>query len=56
MNDNYLLIIIASNHVVTQNMIATRPGIQRISGITVSDARGKKLYDTLPDVEVSCFN
>ncbi|XWS19576.1 hypothetical protein CRYUN_Cryun31cG0027400 [Craigia yunnanensis] len=34
------------------NLIATKLGVQRISGITVSDTREKKSYDPLPDVEV----
>ncbi|XVF87508.1 hypothetical protein PTKIN_Ptkin18bG0125600 [Pterospermum kingtungense] len=34
------------------NLIATKLGVQRISGITVSDAREKKSYDPLPDLEV----
>ncbi|XWS12672.1 hypothetical protein CRYUN_Cryun37aG0110400 [Craigia yunnanensis] len=34
------------------NLIATKLGVQRISGITVSDTREKKTFDPLPDVEV----
>ncbi|OMO76477.1 hypothetical protein CCACVL1_15647 [Corchorus capsularis] len=34
------------------NLIATKLGVQRISGITVSDTREKKTYDPLPDVEI----
>lgn len=34
------------------NLIATKLGVQRISGITVSDTREKKSYDPLPDVEI----
>ncbi|KAJ6834314.1 trafficking protein particle complex subunit 13 [Iris pallida] len=34
------------------NMIATRVGVQKISGITLYDAGEKKIYDPLPDVEV----
>lgn len=34
------------------NMIATRLGIQKITGITIVDTREKKIYDPLPDVEV----
>jgi len=37
-----------------QNLIATKPGIQKITGITVFDTRGMKSYDPLPDLEVSC--
>ena len=37
-----------------QNLIATKPGIQRITGVTVFDMREMKSYDPLPDVEVSC--
>lgn len=36
-----------------QNLIATKPGIQRISGITVFDTREMKSYEPLPDLEVS---
>jgi hypothetical protein len=36
-----------------QNLIATKPGIQRITGITVFDTREMKSYDPLPDLEVS---
>lgn len=35
-----------------QNLIATKLGVQRISGITVSDTREKKSYDPVPDMEV----
>jgi len=40
-----------------QNLIATKPGIQRISGVTVFDTREMKSYEPLPDLEVSssCF-
>lgn len=38
-----------------QNLIATRLGVQKISGITVFDAHQKKLYDPLPEMEVSAF-
>ncbi|KAK6268798.1 hypothetical protein QUC31_012958 [Theobroma cacao] len=34
------------------NLIATKVGVQKISGITVSDTRDKKTYDSLPDVEI----
>ncbi|XP_028775555.1 trafficking protein particle complex subunit 13 [Neltuma alba] len=34
------------------NLIATKPGIQRITGITVFDTREKKSYEPLPDVEI----
>ncbi|KAK4271520.1 hypothetical protein QN277_020206 [Acacia crassicarpa] len=34
------------------NLIATIPGIQRITGITVFDTREKKSYEPLPDVEI----
>lgn len=34
------------------NLIATRLGIQKITGITVVDTREKKIYDPLPDVEI----
>ncbi|XP_021294790.1 trafficking protein particle complex subunit 13 [Herrania umbratica] len=34
------------------NLIATKVGVQKISGITVSDTREKKTYDSLPDVEI----
>lgn len=37
-----------------QNLIATKPGIQRITGITVFDTREMKSYEPLPDLEVSC--
>jgi len=36
-------------------MIAIRLGVQKISGITIYDTREKKLYDPLPDIEVSIF-
>ena len=39
-----------------QNLIATKPGIQRISGITVFDSKEMKSYEPLPDLEVSCTN
>ncbi|KAG4195709.1 hypothetical protein ERO13_A06G126100v2 [Gossypium hirsutum] len=34
------------------SLIATKLGVQRISGITVSDTKEKKTYDPLPDVEI----
>ncbi|XP_073112631.1 uncharacterized protein [Elaeis guineensis] len=34
------------------NLIATRLGVQKISGITVFDAYQKKLYDPLPEMEI----
>ncbi|WJX46166.1 hypothetical protein P8452_32992 [Trifolium repens] len=34
------------------NLIATKPGIQRITGITVFDTREMKSYDPLPDLEI----
>ncbi|XP_073225987.1 uncharacterized protein [Cicer arietinum] len=34
------------------NLIATKPGIQRITGITVFDTREVKSYDPLPDLEI----
>ncbi|KAE8708883.1 putative LRR receptor-like serine/threonine-protein kinase [Hibiscus syriacus] len=34
------------------NLIATKLGVQKISGITVSDTREKKTFDPLPDVEI----
>uniref|UniRef100_A0A2N9J1W4 Trafficking protein particle complex subunit 13 n=1 Tax=Fagus sylvatica TaxID=28930 RepID=A0A2N9J1W4_FAGSY len=34
------------------NLIATKLGVQRITGITVFDTREKKSYDPLPDLEV----
>ncbi|PKA60150.1 hypothetical protein AXF42_Ash009834 [Apostasia shenzhenica] len=34
------------------NMIATRLGVQKISGITIYDTREKRAYDPLPDVEI----
>ncbi|KAH1056097.1 hypothetical protein J1N35_034162 [Gossypium stocksii] len=34
------------------SLIATKLGVQRISGITVSDTTEKKTYDPLPDVEI----
>ncbi|XP_058078040.1 uncharacterized protein LOC131226268 isoform X2 [Magnolia sinica] len=34
------------------NLIATRLGVQKISGIMVFDAREKRLYDPLPDIEI----
>ncbi|KAG9441005.1 hypothetical protein H6P81_016859 [Aristolochia fimbriata] len=34
------------------NLIATRLGVQKISGITVCDAKEKKIYDTLADLEI----
>ncbi|RWW23696.1 hypothetical protein GW17_00012047 [Ensete ventricosum] len=40
------------NRMFGQNMIATRLGVQKISGVTVFDVREKKVYDPLPDVEV----
>ncbi|XP_010241984.1 PREDICTED: trafficking protein particle complex subunit 13-like isoform X2 [Nelumbo nucifera] len=33
------------------NLIATRLGVQKITGITVFDVRDKKTYDPLPDLE-----
>ena len=35
-----------------QDLIATKLGIQRITGITVFDTREKKSYNPLPDLEV----
>lgn len=34
------------------NLIATKPGIQRITGITVFDTREMKSYEPLPDLEI----
>ncbi|XP_022715903.1 trafficking protein particle complex subunit 13-like isoform X2 [Durio zibethinus] len=34
------------------SLIATKLGVQRISGITVSDTSEKKTFDPLPDVEI----
>ncbi|KAK7252166.1 hypothetical protein RIF29_35930 [Crotalaria pallida] len=34
------------------NLIATKPGIQRIMGITVFDTREMKSYEPLPDLEI----
>lgn len=34
------------------NLIATKPGIQKITGITVFDTRGMKSYEPLPDLEI----
>ncbi|XP_022723739.1 trafficking protein particle complex subunit 13-like [Durio zibethinus] len=34
------------------NLIAVKLGVQKISGITVSDTREKKTFDPLPDVEI----
>ncbi|XP_068640399.1 uncharacterized protein [Aristolochia californica] len=34
------------------NLIATRLGVQKISGITVCDSKEKKIYDTLADLEI----
>ncbi|KAG1355170.1 putative trafficking protein particle complex subunit [Cocos nucifera] len=34
------------------NLIATRLGVQKISGIAVFDAHQKKLYDPLPEMEI----
>lgn len=36
-----------------QNLLATKIGIQNITGITVFDTREKKTYDPLPEFEVS---
>jgi hypothetical protein len=36
-----------------QNLIATKLGIQRITGITVFDTSEKRSYEPLPDFEVS---
>lgn len=35
-----------------QNLIATKLGVQRITGITVFDKLEKITYDSLPDLEV----
>lgn len=35
-----------------QNLIATKLGVQRITGITVFDKIEKITYDSLPDLEV----
>ncbi|KAL1165775.1 hypothetical protein V6Z11_A06G151700 [Gossypium hirsutum] len=40
------------NGLQTISLIATKLGVQRISGITVSDTKEKKTYDPLPDVEI----
>ncbi|CAL0313927.1 unnamed protein product [Lupinus luteus] len=34
------------------NLIATKPGIQRITGITVYDTKEMKSYEPLPDLEI----
>ncbi|GLT30385.1 hypothetical protein SLA2020_051870 [Shorea laevis] len=34
------------------NLIATKLGVQRITGITVFDTREKRNYDPLPDLEI----
>lgn len=47
----YILLTIL---LLTQNLVATKPGIQRITGITVFDTREKKSYEPMPDLEVSC--
>lgn len=39
-----------------QNLVATKPGIQRITGITVFDTKEMKSYEPLPDLEVSYTN
>lgn len=36
-----------------QSLIATKLGVQKITGITVFDIREKRTYDPLPDLEVS---
>jgi hypothetical protein len=36
-----------------QNLIATKLGVQKITGITVFDKSEKKTYAPLPDLEVS---
>lgn len=38
-----------------QNLIATKLGVQRITGITVFDKIEKITYDSLPDLEVDDF-
>ncbi|KAH7664389.1 Trafficking protein particle complex subunit 13 protein [Dioscorea alata] len=40
------------NGIQKLNMIATRLGVQRISGITIFDTKEKKAYDPLPDLEI----
>lgn len=39
-----------------QNLIATKLGVQRITGITVFDITEAKSYDLLPDWEVCPFD
>jgi len=36
----------------SQNLIATKVGVQKITGITVFDSVEKKTYEPLPDLEV----
>lgn len=40
---------------LVQNLIATKLGVQRITGIRVFDYTESKTYDPLPDTEVSCY-
>lgn len=51
-----LHVIIFGNFLVlssfVQNLVATKLGVQRITGVTVFDKREKKTYEPLPDLEV----
>ena len=38
---------------IVQNLIATKLGVQKITGITLFDMREKRTYDSLLDLEVS---
>lgn len=38
------------------NLIATKPGVQKIAGITVYDTREKKTFGPLPDVEIFVYS
>ncbi|XP_038979664.1 trafficking protein particle complex subunit 13 isoform X2 [Phoenix dactylifera] len=44
--------VVMINGIQKLNLIATRLGVQKISGITVFDVRQKKLYDPLPEMEI----
>ncbi|WOL06042.1 trafficking protein particle complex subunit 13 [Canna indica] len=42
----------SNSSIIDLNMIATKLGVQKISGITLFDVREKKSYEPLPDVEI----
>lgn len=50
---DFFFYIMISIIVIVQNLVATRLGVQKISGITISAVHEKKYYEPLPDIEVN---